>query len=505
MMNDPILYWNAVSLETHRRDFTFEGAGDSFNMGALTPEQGGPTRTSRSLAMVHLAMHDAYKHADPAAALVAQLTIPAAALPVPIAVPNASMMQVVAGAVAGAAITVLKSQWKRQTSFVDSQFADAPGDKSNLFFQYGVDLGHAVGAEMIRIRQNDNSNVADDMTFSGQHGRHQPDPFSPGQGRLSTKWGKVLPFSIPPVAANASIHASYIADYPALNTPRYNAAVSDVKQLGGRNSANRTPDETVAGTFWGYDGPRGLGVPPRLYNQVVRAFVEQNGGNTPVENAKLFTMINVGMADAAIVAWSAKYHAAYDLWRPVVGIRAHDQGFGKGHGSFSPAVNAISALCDPAWAPLGRPGTNGNDHTKTPDFPAYPSGHATFGAVTFRLTALFFAAKKGITTKKAMNDLKFIFVSDEYNGINRDPNGDIRTYHPREFSLREAIIENALSRVYLGVHWRFDGLGAVAPDDLEGAIPTDPAFGVKLTPAKEKKLGGVPIGLEVAKIVNTKF
>lgn len=504
-MNDPILFWNAVSLETHRRDFTFDGAGDSFNMGALNPEQGGPTRTSRSLAMVHLAMYEAFRHADPAAGLLSQFAVPASSLPAAITVPAASIAQVVAGAVAGSAVAVLKSQWKRQASFVDSQFTDSPGEKSNLYFQYGVDLGHAVGTEMIKIRQNDNSNIADDMTFSGQHGRHQPDPFSPGQGRLSTKWGKVMPFSIPPVAATASIHTSYIADHPALGTPRYNAAVSDVKQLGGRSSTVRHADETVAGTYWGYDGPRGLGVPPRLYNQVVRAFVEQNGGNTPAENAKLFAMINAGMADAAIVAWSAKYHAGYDLWRPVVGIRSHDPGFGKGHGSFSPASSTLSALCDPAWAPLGRPDTNGNVHTRTPDFPAYPSGHATFGAVAFRLTALFFAAKKGITTKKAMNDLRFTFVSDEFNGLNRDPNGDIRVYHPREFSLREAIIENALSRVYLGVHWRFDGLGAVAPDDLEGAIPTDPAFSVRLAPAKEKKLGGVPIGLEVAKIVNTKF
>ena len=308
-------------------------------------------------------MHDAYGHADPAAGLVTKLNIPATSLPAPIAIPAASVSHVVAGAVAGAAIAVLKSQWKRQSSFIDSQLAHSPDDKSNRFFQYGMDLGHAVGVAMINMRETpqpnglfkDNSNARDDMTFSGQHGRHQPDPFSPGQGRLSTRWGNVEPFCIPKPAAGMPIHNTYIADYPPLGTPRYNAAVADVKALGGRNSSTRNPNETVAGIYWGYDGPRGLGVPPRLYNQVVRTFVEQNGGNTAAENAKLFAMINVGMADAAIVAWSAKYHAEYDLWRPVVGIRSHDNGFGKGHGShpnlFAPTAPASAwQRRDPAHA-----------------------------------------------------------------------------------------------------------------------------------------------------------
>lgn len=48
-MNDPILYWNHVALEANRADFTRE-----------KPEQGGPTLSSRALAIVHLAMYDAY-------------------------------------------------------------------------------------------------------------------------------------------------------------------------------------------------------------------------------------------------------------------------------------------------------------------------------------------------------------------------------------------------------------------------------------------------------------
>ena len=153
------------------------------------------------------------------------------------------------------------------------------------------------------------------------------------------------------------------------------------------------------------------------------------------------------------------------------------------------------------WAPLGRPGTNTTgDFTKTPDFPAYPSGHATFGAVVFKLIGLFYAQKTGDPIKKVMNE-RFSFVSDEFNDLNRDPNGDQRVYHKREFSLCEGIIENALSRVYLGVHWRFDGLGVVAPAGLDCDIPKDPAKPDKLDNDKEKKLGGVPVGLKIAEQV----
>ena len=46
MPTDPILFWNAVALETHRRDFAFDIGPDG---RVQLPEQGGPTRTSREV------------------------------------------------------------------------------------------------------------------------------------------------------------------------------------------------------------------------------------------------------------------------------------------------------------------------------------------------------------------------------------------------------------------------------------------------------------------------
>ena len=50
-----ILFWNAVALEANRKDFSSLPGG-----APPMPEQGGPTLSSRALAIIHLAMYDAH-------------------------------------------------------------------------------------------------------------------------------------------------------------------------------------------------------------------------------------------------------------------------------------------------------------------------------------------------------------------------------------------------------------------------------------------------------------
>ncbi|NJO66705.1 MAG: vanadium-dependent haloperoxidase [Leptolyngbyaceae cyanobacterium RM1_405_57] len=190
--------------------------------------------------------------------------------------------------------------------------------------------------------------------------------------------------------------------------------------------------------------------------------------------------MNAAMGDAGILAWDQKY--IHDLWRPVVGIREDDPSLGPA-GMGNSSSNTLSEDSDPSWLPLGAPKTNSRTMEKnfTPPFPAYPSGHATFGAAALHITRLFYGV-----TSRSNDDLfdNLTFVSDEFNGISRDNKGAIRPRHDRSFpgGLWQMIVENGISRVLLGVHWVFDSFAVDRSDN----------------PDLSRNVGGVPLGITIA-------
>ena len=114
---------------------------------------------------------------------------------------------------------------------------------------------------------------------------------------------------------------------------------------------------------------------------------------------------------------------------------------------------------NPFWRPLGAPRSNpfpgpiagAPGDNFTPNFPAYPSGHASFGSACF-LTAAKLLGKKP-------EKVTVTFVSDEFNGTTTDHNGVARPRWEQTFTLRKAIKLNNESRIFLGVHWIFDATG----------------------------------------------
>ena len=165
----------------------------------------------------------------------------------------------------------------------------------------------------------------------------------------------------------------------------------------------------------------------------------------------------------------------------MVGIREHDRSIGP---ATTKASNNISDDCDPLWLPLGAPKTNEIAKNFTPLFPAYPSGHPTYGAAAFHITRLFY----GVSDRKADKLFDSLdFVSDEYNGVNKDNKCAVRPRHVHEYAdgLWQMIIENGRSCVFLGVHWVFDAFAV----DNNGK------------PDSIKNVGGVPLGLAIAEDV----
>jgi len=222
-----------------------------------------------------------------------------------------------------------------------------------------------------------------------------------------------------------------------------------VKRLGGDGSVTptvRTEDQTIAGIYWAYDGTPSLCAPPRLYNQIAVTIADRMGSDT-VGLARLLALANVAMADAGIAIWESKYY--YQFWRPVTGIREADPGTGPTDaGDGNPAT-----VGDPTFMPLGAPASNLAGPNFTPPFPAYPSGHAGFGAALFQTLRTFYGT----------DDIAFTFVSDEFDGVTQDNGGNVRPLLPRSFSsLSEAEEENGQSRIYLGIHWAFDKTEGIA-------------------------------------------
>jgi len=150
--------------------------------------------------------------------------------------------------------------------------------------------------------------------------------------------------------------------------------------------------------------------------------------------------------------------------------------------------------------PFGSPKTNELDRKNfTPPFPAYPSGHATFGGSAFQMVRRFYGEKDGLfepedvkTGAQKPDTIAFDAVSDELNGSSFDANGTIRPRHERHFdSLWHTIFENGLSRIFLGVHWIFDAFDA--RDVQDNGCFKDPA---NIT--YKKQVGGVKLGLDIA-------
>jgi hypothetical protein len=404
-----------------------------------TPNNDGPTKTSRALAIIHLAAHDAYAQVAKPTTLTAKLEN----IPTP---PSTLSNSPVTGCAAllGAGFRAATLLYPDFEKFIAAEAAKLAINRlcceQDLAFKYGEQVANA----WIEYRKTDGSQAPQfDSLYNMAEGHHRPDPLAPNQQTLGRNWGLVDPFVISSVSVDAPLNP-----YPALNSPGYATAFNEVKIAGKNNIINTNSSNAVVGVFWGYDGSNQIGVPPRIYNQVVRSITAFKTA-VPDLQIKILTAINVAMADAGIAAWYWKYQ--YDFWRPVVGIREADAGWGpKGIGNQNAATTG-----DPFWLPLGAPKSNPIKKPAsngTPGFPAYPSGHATFGAACFKTAA-------ALLGEDNLASINIEFVSDEFNGVTTDNAGVTRPKYKANFTLAKAICDNNESRIWLGVHWRFDAEG----------------------------------------------
>lgn len=425
--SDKVLYWNGVANNCAKIDHRIATADDTPDS---VGEQFGPTRTGRAMAIVHIAIFDAVNAIDRSY----RSYLPTAAAPA-----NTSMD----AAIAQAGHDSVVALWPHQAAVVDQylkqQLDQIPDGEAKT---NGIAVGKTAARDILVARANDGSTLdargnQPPYTYGLMPGEWRPDPNHPTATPLTPDWGKVKPFAI---SSSVEFRAP---PPPPMNSREYTEAFNEVKSLGGDGMTTptiRTPDQTIAGLFWGYDAQPGLCAPVRFYNQIAQVIALQQH-NSVVENARLFALVNIAMGDAGIAVWDTKFY--YSFWRPITGIREADQGTGlSGLGDGNPET-----LGDPNWQPVGAPADNGNGQNFTPPFPAYTSGHAGIGGALFQVLRRFYGR----------DNITFTIVSDEFNTLTTDQTGTIRPLVPRTYpSFSAAEEENGQSRIYLGIHWGFD-------------------------------------------------
>jgi hypothetical protein len=424
---DTFRYWNQIAIDASGLDHTPVAPGETRVFG----EQLGPGRSARAMAIVHIAIFDAVNAIVGGYRSYTGLS-------------RERRPASIDAAIATAAHDTLVRMFPSQRSSFDSLYAtDIARIPPSLEQQknLGVAIGNRAAARILNMRVNDGSVGADPLmgsewSTSNAAGHWRQDPISQAPIALGARWGKVRPFVM------RSPSQFRVAPPPAMTSAAYTRAYDEVKRLGGdgvHTPTERSADQTQAGIYWAYDGTPSLCAPPRLYNQIVTEVSRRI--TSPIELARLFALLNVSMADAGIAGWESKFF--YDFWRPVTGIRESDAGTGpSGTGDGNAAT-----IGDPGFFPLGAPASNLSGPNFTPPFPAYPSGHATFGGALFETLRNYYRTDR----------VTFTFTSDEFNGETVGNDGQVRPLLPRTFnSFSQAEEENGQSRIYLGIHWSFD-------------------------------------------------
>ncbi len=368
---DPVLVWNEEALQ------------------AIRIENTPPPLAARNLAMVHAAVYDAVNAvARTHTTFLVNVRPPA----------ETSMETAAAVAAHRVLIALYPNQAKRFNAALRRSLLEVPDGPAK---DEGVALGQFVAEQVLEWRAKDGSTRKVTPELIDAPGAWKP-TLPSFQAALLPQWPTVTPFALPEMKQFRP------AEPPALTSAAYTASYREVKSLGSIDSAARTAEQTEIARFWA-DGA-GTVTPPGHWNRIAQG-VARTRGLTMTQNARLFALLNLTMADCAIACWDCKYR--FSVWRPIHGIREGDR-------DGNPDTDA-----DVSWKPL----------LDTPPFPSYTSGHSSFSG----------GAASVLESVMGSDRVRFNSTSDGLPDVTR-------TYT----SFSSAAAEAGKSRIYGGIHWEFD-------------------------------------------------
>jgi hypothetical protein len=265
----------------------------------------------------------------------------------------------------------------------------------------GLSLGRYVADRVLAWRRDDGALTPAEYTARPEVGVWRPTPPAYAQALLP-RFGELAPLGVPDRRT-----VRYVSP-PGLTGRDFARDLEEVRLIGGRDSRRRTAEQSIIAWFW--DDGAGTCTPPGHWNQIAREVSLERQKTLP-ENARLFALLNLSLADAGIFCWGCKYR--YRLWRPITAIRED------------------RADPDRSWSSL----------LNTPPFPSYTSGHSTFSGAAATVLADFFGPDL----------VEFTIGSDGFPGCVRNFNG-----------FWEAAEEAGRSRIYGGIHYECDNREGLA-------------------------------------------
>jgi hypothetical protein len=388
---DPVSNWNTIAVQA-----------------TLTAGENAVVQ-SRTLAIVHVAIHDALNSIDPryeryafkgdvrtwvlvdgAVAAAARDALVGAIAVGPVGIPQFGTPTQQASAVA---------QVNTAYAMVLAGIPDGAAKTD------GITLGQAAAGAILALRGTDHATALVPYTPGTQPGDWQPtpnpvpfDPPAPADllPAALPGWGHVTPFVL-------RRSTQFEPDGPPrLSGKRYARDYNEVKEIGDKNSTIRTAEQTSIARFW-YENS------PSMWSRIAIVVSHSQGLNL-WDTARLLALVNLAMADGYIAGWETKYD--FNFWRPVTAIRAGD------------TDGNDATIADPNWSPL----------LNTPAHPDYISGHSVLGGASAEVLRRFFRS----------DDIPFTTTSGvPFAGLTRSYS-----------SFSQAAAENGDSRVYAGIHFR---------------------------------------------------
>jgi hypothetical protein len=325
---DAVLEWNRIALAA-----------------TVTAGQ-GPVPQVRSMAIVHVAVHDAVN------AITCEYRTYLSLICWPWGSPEAAAI----GAAHHALVQLFPAP--EQVAALNTARDASLAARGLTSSDPGVAFGRAIAGVILAIRSNDGSAQAQfpyTAPGAGDPGVWVPLGSAPAQ---LPGWGKVSLWVV------RDLSRFEPDGPPALHSRRWARDYNEVKEMGSLTSTTRTNEQTEIARFW-------LGTPTAIWNGVARQVIEAKELSLSA-TARTLALMYLSSADASIACWDAKYK--FNFWRPTTAIRNGD------------ADGNSRTVADPVWTPL---------FTPVPQHPEYLSGHSTNSSAMATALMLLFGDRPG--------------------------------------------------------------------------------------------------------------